>query len=200
MCNHSKTMYSKEYKTHWCIECFLIGVKPKTRKINYIAISILLFLTISCSTISVGNKNYRCVSNFRIKDSIEFKLNDSTLLVELIKQQITMPGVAFLQMQAESTNPNTFERYKSKICVENKNLLGIKYVGQKEALGEKNGHAYYKTYQDCIKDYKRLEKYYLPKIEQRYSEVGSRYTGLLKSLDNDIIHKIFYSQYKTFFN
>jgi uncharacterized membrane protein YciS (DUF1049 family) len=182
-------MYSKEHKVHWCTECLIIGIKPKTKKINYIIISMLLFLTMSCSTINVGNKNYKCVFLPKIKDNTEFKLNDSTLMAELIKQQITMPGIAFLQMQVESTNSNTHERYKSKICIENKNLLGIKYVGQKEALGEKNGHAYYKTYQDCIKDYKRLEKYYLPKIEQRYSEVGSKYTTLLKALDNDkLVH------------
>ena len=200
MCNHENFLYSKEHKMYWCSDCLLINIKPsKPKKVLYGALVFSVFFILSCSTFSVGNKGHKLrLSEFFHKE--EFVLSDSTLLAELIKQQVTMPGVAFLQMQAESTNPNTFQRYKSKICVENKNLLGIKYVGQKEALGEKNGHAYYASYQDCIKDYKRLEKYYLPKIEQRYSEVGSRYTGLLKSLDNDIIHKRFYSQYKTFFN
>lgn len=50
--------------------------------------------------------------------------------------------------------------FTSWIYKKNFNAFGIKYQGQVTALGEKNGHAYYNSYQDSVNDFKRLYKSY----------------------------------------
>jgi len=52
----------------------------------------------------------------------------------------------------------------------NHNLLGIKYIKQKEAIGENRGHAMYPSFKACLRDYKRLQKYYLGNLGRRYAE------------------------------
>jgi hypothetical protein len=42
----------------------------------------------------------------------------------------------------------------------NYNAFGMKYEGQKEALGEKDGYACYNDYSESVNDYKRLFKTY----------------------------------------
>lgn len=44
--------------------------------------------------------------------------------------------------------------FSSKIFKENNNLFGYKYAGQKIAIGSRYGHAYYKSIEDSIEDYK----------------------------------------------
>jgi len=43
--------------------------------------------------------------------------------------------------------------FQSQIFKENNNLFGMKHAGQRLSQGEKNGHAYYKTIEDSVKDY-----------------------------------------------
>jgi len=42
----------------------------------------------------------------------------------------------------------------SFIYLFNKNAFGMKYAGQRNAAGEKNGYAYYDTIEQCIEDHK----------------------------------------------
>lgn len=50
--------------------------------------------------------------------------------------------------------------FSSAIYKNNLNAFGMKYIGQKEALMEKNGYAYYADYSQSVNDYKRLFKSY----------------------------------------
>jgi hypothetical protein len=182
MCEHNKLNYSKEYKTYWCTDCLLSGMSPRRKRWRYLTATAVFLI---CLFTATKVRHYQMPRNFTYEKP-DIELSDSAIMAALIEEHVTMPGVALLQMKAECTDPVTHMRYRSKICIENKNLLGIKYVGQKEALGEKNDHAYYATYRDCIKDYKRLEKYYLPQLEKKYSEAGAQYTELLKQLDKGL--------------
>jgi len=62
----------------------------------------------------------------------------------------------FIVAQAAHESGN----FSSKVYKENNNPFGIKYVGQDEAEGEKNGHAYYLTVGLAVKDYNRIFKGY----------------------------------------
>lgn len=182
MCEHNKVYYSKEYKTYWCGDCLINGIKPRRKRWRYLT-ALAVFLACLFTATEIRHRQVPRVFTYEKPD---IELSDSAIMAALIEENVTMPGVALLQMKAESTDPVTHKRYSSKICIANKNLLGIKFAGQKEALGEKNDHAYYATYRDCIKDYKRLEKYYLPQLEKKYSEAGAQYTELLKQLDKGL--------------
>jgi uncharacterized FlgJ-related protein len=107
-----------------------------------------------------------------VKDVV---LNKDSIFNELIKQKILFPELVIKQIIVETGH------FKSKVCINNKNLLGIKYIKQPLAIGERDNHAKYKSYIDCIKDYKRLQKYYLKNIDGKYAE-DKNYTNLLTQI------------------
>lgn len=80
---------------------------------------------------------------------------------------ILYPEIVYQQIIWESAH------LKSAIAKENKNILGIKYIGQKLSIGENRGHAVYATYMDCLQDYKRIQEIYLRQIGKRYAEDSS---------------------------
>jgi hypothetical protein len=100
----------------------------------------------------------------------DIKLTDSSITAELVKLKCVLPNVALAQMKIESSH------FKSPICVENKNIAGIrtsssKYVKRDEGNIVKNrGHNVYTTYKDCLKDYVRIQDMYLAKIHLKYAE------------------------------
>jgi len=102
-----------------------------------------------------------------VKDTIvvddDVALNDSSILAYMDELGINFPEIVLRQIHIESGH------FKSTICKENKNFLGIKYIKQKEAVGEKHGHAAYPSYKACLRDYKRLQKYYIQSLVGRYA-------------------------------
>lgn len=102
-------------------------------------------------------------------------LNDSSILSELVKHKCVLPAVAVAQARIESAN------YKSRICVRNKNLFGIKWHKCEYVLGENLNHASYKSYKDNIKCYIHIQNRYLRNIDGRYAAAGG-YVPLLKSM------------------
>lgn len=88
----------------------------------------------------------------------------------------------------------------STICVENKNLFGMKYPGggrETTALGIKNGHAYYYNYIESIHDYSLWQKeanydgqedYYSFLVRVKYAE-DKRYVELLKSIPDSVVNR-----------
>lgn len=99
-------------------------------------------------------------------------LNDDSLLKYMYKIGILFPEIVLKQIHWESAH------FKSNITFENKNILGIKYIKQPLAIGENRNHAVFKSYEDCLLDYKRLQKYYLGNL-RRYAE-DSTYTKKLQ--------------------
>ena len=77
---------------------------------------------------------------------------------------ILFPEIMLQQIHWESGH------FKSRICRENHNLLGIRYIKQKEAIGVNRGHAVYPSFKACLRDYKRLQKYYLGNLGKKYAE------------------------------
>jgi hypothetical protein len=62
----------------------------------------------------------------------------------------------FITAQAAHETAN----FSSDIYKNNFNAFGMTYQGQKEALGEKDGYAYYNNYSESVQDYRRLFKSY----------------------------------------
>lgn len=104
----------------------------------------------------------------------DIKLNDSSLIRELVKNDVMQVNVALAQAKLETGY------YKSKVCKENKNLFGIKYHKCKYVVGDKNNHASYKTYKDNIKCYAHVQKRYLKNIDGKYAEAPDYITTLKK--------------------
>jgi hypothetical protein len=105
----------------------------------------------------------------------DIKLNDSSLVRELIQNDVMQINVALAQAKLETGY------YKSKVCKENKNLFGIKYHKCKYITGDKNNHASYKTYKDNIKCYAHIQKRYLKNIDGKYAEAPD-YIATLKKM------------------
>jgi flagellum-specific peptidoglycan hydrolase FlgJ len=68
----------------------------------------------------------------------------------LIEYGFNFKQAQYITAQAAHETGN----FSSKIFLENKNLFGYKYIGQKNAKGEKNGHANYESIEHSIQDYK----------------------------------------------
>lgn len=68
---------------------------------------------------------------------------------EIIKLNIDHPDIVFAQCQIESGN------FTSNIFKNNNNCLGMKLARSRPttANGEQFGHAFYDSWQDCLKDY-----------------------------------------------
>jgi hypothetical protein len=131
--------------------------------------TVLIFL--SLTVIAPGTFTHK--PKQKLPDDIT--LNDSTILSYMSEIGILFPEIVIAQIHLESNN------FKSKICRLNHNLLGIKYIKQKEAIGEQFGHALYPTFKSCLRDYKRLQKYYLGNLQKKYAE-DSSYSEKLVSI------------------
>jgi uncharacterized FlgJ-related protein len=69
-------------------------------------------------------------------------------------------------------------RFTSKVCLENKNLFGMKMPGQRKtkALGTKNNHAYYNSYLDSVIDYFLwLDYFKLTTLEKYNNRIATNY-------------------------
>jgi hypothetical protein len=85
--------------------------------------------------------------------------------------------------------------FKSNICLSNKNLFGMKHpmLRKTVSLGVRNGHAYYASYLDCIRDYfmwlKGLNLTTLDKYQHFISNVYAtdpNYRGKIESKKKDL--------------
>lgn len=156
-----------EIKTYnqltYCKNCLTI-VKHKKNKLR-IFFSILL--SISLIGISLEVLAPECIIKPKLIKPNDVSLSDSTILAYMHEIGILFPEVVLAQIHLESAH------FKSRVCRINHNLLGIKYIKQKEATGENLGHAVFPTYKACLRDYKRLQKYYLGNLAKKYAEDSS---------------------------
>ena len=117
MCEHNKIHYSKEHKTYWCGDCLVNGIKPRRKRWRYLT-AFIIFITCISVTKEIRHHDFKLMTYYEKPD---IELTDSAIMAALIEEHVTMPGVVLLQMKAESTDPATHARYRSKICIENKN-------------------------------------------------------------------------------
>lgn len=160
-CCQSKVKSYLNY--HWCSNCLL---EVKIKKFNFarliFSISIVFAFFISVNVFAPGH-----IFKRKIHKSTDLQLNDSTILSYMNEIGILFPEVVLAQIHLESGH------FKSKVCRLNHNLLGIKYIGQQESTGESLGHAVFPNYKACLRDYKRLQKYYLGNLAKKYAEDSS---------------------------
>ena len=158
---------------NFCTNC-LQYCKSNT---NYYMLLLYIIVFVICSIISLDLFNGKIVylKNRPIIVNTDVVLHKDSIFNELVNQKILFPELVIKQVIIETNH------LKSDICINNKNLLGIKYIKQPLSIGKLNGHAKYKSYKDCIKDYKRLQQYYLNNIQNKYAE-DKNYTKLLTQI------------------
>jgi uncharacterized FlgJ-related protein len=115
------------------------------------------------------------------------KFSEEALIRLFRDTHIKYPHIVLAQAKLESGS------FKSKIFKENNNMFGMKLARQRitTALGEKNGHAYYRDWIDCLYDYCMYqssvmcnvsnESEYFNKLGERYAE-DSTYVSKLKHI------------------
>ena len=156
-----------------------LSVKKLPNYIRLFRVSALfnLILVLGLSYSFVNPKIVKVsVTNTVLKEVPEdIKLSDSSLTKELIKSGCILPSIAVAQAKVETGH------FKSQVCVENKNLFGIKYHKCKYVTGTKNNHASYNTYRDNIKCYVHVQNRYLRNIDGVYAE-SPLYLSKLKTV------------------
>ena len=111
------------------------------------------FLIIGLIFSSLGFTSAVKFNNFVEKIPVIVRLNQTfspeEVRAEIIKLNIEHPDIVFAQCQIESGN------FKSNIFKNNNNCLGMKLARSRPttANGEQFGHAFYDSWQDCLKDY-----------------------------------------------
>lgn len=90
----------------------------------------------------------------KIKDTLAFKDSVLTYLFEL---RVQHPSIVYAQFVLETGN------FTSKIFLKNNNICGMKMPWSRPttAVGIRDGHAVYKTWQDSIIDYVIYQSCYL---------------------------------------
>jgi len=161
-CDEKIIKYNGESNITYCPKCLcLILFKKKSYNIIAATILFILFSFISLEVLAPKNLHKKIKETVFNRDVL---LNDSALVDYMQEIGILFPELVLQQIHWESSH------FKSKICRENHNLLGIKYIKQKEATGENRGHAVFPTYKACLRDYKRLQKYYIKNLVGKYAE------------------------------
>lgn len=139
--------------------------------INLILVGTLVYLNMLGPTIR-KIIHYVPISKVSANDIIP---NDSTVLHELHKEGCILPSIAVAQAKLESGN------YQSVVCLQNKNLFGIKYHKCQFVSGQNLNHATYNSYRDNIKCYIHVQNKYLQNIDGRYAE-SNTYISTLKRM------------------
>ena len=166
-CNHE---VKKVEECTYCANCLTLIKVEKSLAHILLSISIgcgLLFASLSAFAPDYLGKRMQIVA-------ADVSLNDSALVAYMQEIGILFPEIVLQQIHWESAH------FKSKVCQENHNLLGIKYIKQKEATGSNRGHAVYPSFKACLRDYKRLQKYYLGNLAGKYAEDPNYVTKLIQ--------------------
>lgn len=120
---------------------------------------IILCLTLFLCVVLLQSDNSKI--NYKGKaTSIDTALTERNIYHALLMNNVKFPEVVMSQIMIESGN------LKSKLCKKNNNLLGMTVASKREttALNEE-GYAKYKSWFDCILDYKLYQDYILSKNE-----------------------------------
>jgi len=94
------------------------------------------------------------------------KKYDNELSEESIRWWSGRCGIKFIDVFIEQVLLET-DNLKSKICLDNNNLCGMKYAKNRKttSIGEKYGHALYDNFKQSIMDYKLWQDYHEDKID-----------------------------------
>ena len=116
----------------------------------------LLILTIIISFITSG---FMIVNNNNVETKtscVDTALNESNVYYALLMSNIKYPEVVMSQIMIESSH------LTSKLCKRNNTLLGMTVPGKRQTTAiNDEGYAKYKSWLDCILDYKFYQDYIL---------------------------------------
>lgn len=131
-------------------------------------IFIIVLLTFMNSTIYFISSNMKfkelrnnkeVINNIFVKE--EEKFSEDAMMKLLVNLNIKFPHIVMAQAKLESSN------FKSKIFIKNNNMFGMKVANIRPStnLGSQNGHAYFKSWTDCVLDYALYQAAYLNRIK-----------------------------------
>jgi hypothetical protein len=178
MKKHSKccnsTAHKQEAGNYFCSHCISIcDIKYDLKPVFSLVLMLLLISIItSCKAPNiVYNKQYKATNSI---DTTDFIPDDSTIYEKCLEYGSYFPEVACRQAKIECGI-----HYNSQVCVENKNLFGLR-CNCKYVKGTKNGHSYYSSYNDCLKCYIAFTNRYWEKYCHNYAESNSYLLNLKK--------------------
>ncbi len=120
-------------------------------KIGIIAVPIIALVCIKVSGALEERDSPKAVGHAQVLSCFTPDIND-TILLDMMKQlKIEDPELMVILAKVESGN------YKSRVCVENHNLFGMKYYPESRrttAIKDSNGYAYYESYLESVIDLK----------------------------------------------
>lgn len=168
MCNHNKH-FKDSNNTIRCSNCFTeLQEKPKTYK--FWALLFIIGIALTSYTNVPVLKYYKPLTLFEEKD---VPLQQDSIVAFLTANGCILSNVAYKQILIESGG------FKSKLTVENHNIVGIKHNRHGYSKKEVNNHAYYLSYRDCLLDYCRIQSFYLRNIDGKYA-LNKDYIKILK--------------------
>lgn len=166
--------------------------------ISVLLISLIIYTT--SITVYLVKNNQQQITKIEVVKTIEIikkdtlkskKLNTKNVLKEIRLNNIYFPEIVLKQALFETNN------LKSNICLENNNLFGIRHYPNFDttyAIAKNRGFLCFKTWEDSVKEYKRLQKrnfkesYYYDFLERSgYAEKTIYVNGLKKININDKI-------------
>jgi len=114
------------------------------------------------------------------------KPNHLEVYKEIVSLGIKFPDIAYAQAVLESG------AFKSKICLQNNNLFGMRMPMQRKttAIGKKYGYAKYKTWKDSVKDYKLWQDRIIEKNPSMTRSQYKVYINKIYSTSKNYISKI----------
>jgi hypothetical protein len=167
----------KQNGSLFCTNCIRIIGSKDTKRFTFLSIFSLIFLIMFLCVEAKAPHSELSLSMDRVNNIIfpDIELNDSTVTNELIRNGCVLANVAVAQAHIESNF------YTSKNTFENKNIFGIKVHKCKYVKGEKNNHAVFSSYRDCIACYCHIQAMYLNKIDGHYA-LNTNYINLIKQV------------------
>ena len=105
---------------------------------------------------------------------------------EIVALDIKFPDIAYAQAVLESG------AFKSKICLKNNNLFGMRMPSNRKttAIRKRYGYAVYKNWKDSIKDYKLWQDMVLNKNPNMSRSQYKKYINRIYSTSKNYISKI----------
>jgi hypothetical protein len=174
--------------------------QPKSHIYVYIICGLILLFILGWLT---GTNKYivnKIIHTTQVTDTMLVhgeKFSEESLIKLLRDCHIKYPHIVLAQAKLESGD------FKSKIFKENNNLFGMKLARQRitTALGEKNNHAYYRDWIDCLYDYGMYqnaimcnvanESEYFKKLDERYAEDTTYISKLKHIIEKQKLKNIF---------
>jgi uncharacterized FlgJ-related protein len=170
------TLKYEKYFPKWILITIII-------LISYSSIATYLFYTKENSIYPIIINNSTIVKTDTFKSK---KLNAKNLLKEIKNNRIYFPEIVLKQAILETNS------FKSNICIENNNLFGIRHYPNSDttyAIAKNRGFLCFKTWEDSVKEYKRLQKrnfkesYYYDFLERGGYAEKNVYVKALKTIN-----------------